>query len=329
MDRSTGVLPKSSFRNLARLYDIYTVLGIDPTKKVFICPLPQHIHYNYSPSFGIHIARNGRQYFRCFGNCGLYGDVIDLVGYLEIPGYSPKNPEHVRMAAARLQGSPISPPKQEQKKSTLEPGLWKKYMPPGPKILEYGRTRGLTPATLEKFKVGEKAGAMSIPVFENGQLKAIKFRSTRKNAKVRYWSEAGSVNALFNHDKVALTDRPVAVLKGEIPVMLFDQLGLLACAPTTGEERSDMSEWKHLFAFSVKKIVITDNDPDPIIRARIVAKAAMRAAQIGAELRFPPEQFKDVDEWILADPNAIQTIRDWLNSEQEEITYALHELPAR
>lgn len=302
-----------SIRDIARLYDIYTVLSFDPRKKVHVCPLPQHAHYNYSPSFSIKVFRDGVQRFRCFGNCGLGGDVLDLVGFMEIPGYDPKSSAHVLQAASRLQGSPISPPKQERKKASLEPGLWRRYLPPGRKIIEYGYSRGLTPQTLEKFKVGEKAGAMAIPVFENGQLKAIKFRSTRKNARVRYWSEEGSVNALFNHDEVALTDRPVAVLKGEIPVMLFDQLGILACAPTTGEERSDMSEWKHLFAFSEKKIVITDNDRDPVIRARIVAKAAKRAEQIGAELRFPPEQYKDIDEYILAEPNAIQTIRDWLN----------------
>jgi len=299
------------------LYDIYDLLSLDRSKKVYLCPLPTHVHHNNTPSFSVRTFKDGVQRFRCFGSCGLGGDVVDLIGYIQIPGYDPKNPEMVRMAAARLQGEKISPPVFEQKKTSLEPGLWRKYTPPSERVIAYGISRGLTLETLQKFKIGEKRGAMAIPVFENAILKAIKFRSTARNPKVRYWSEEGSVVALFNHDAVALSDDPILVVKGEIPAMLLDQLGFKACAPTAGEGRSDMSQWAHLFSFSKKVVVVGDNDPDPKVREKIVAATKIRAEQLHAELRFPAEQWKDIDAWLLAEPAAIQVVRAWLTSDVE------------
>jgi hypothetical protein len=43
------------------------------------------------------------------------------------------------------------------------------------------------------------------------------------------------------------------------------------------------------------------------------AAAKERAKVLGAELRFPPEGYKDVDLWILKDPSAASVIRSWLN----------------
>lgn len=239
--------------------------------------------------------------------------MIDLVGYMDIPGYDPRNSEHVKMAAARLQQEDIRPPVTKKKEAALDPLLWRKYLPPSQKVIEYAKTRGLTEETLRKYRIGEARGAMAIPFFQDGLLKGIKFRSLAERPRLRYWSAKGSVASLFNHDMVAFTDKPVAVLKGEIPVMLFDQLGILAAAPTTGEGRGDMSEWAHLFAFAKKVVVIGDNDRDPEVRRKITAATEKRAEQLKAELRFPPEKYKDIDEYILAEPDAIQVIREWLN----------------
>ncbi len=300
-------------RDIARLYDIYTLLNLDPKKKLFLCPLPQHIHSSNTPSFNVKVI-HGRQRWICFGNCGKGGDVIDLMGYMYVPGFDPCNPEHIRMAASRLNDRPITPPLARAERKTLDAGAWRKYAENlGDKVIDYARTRGLKRATLEKFKVGEGRGAMAIPVFENTILKAIKFRSTAAHPKMRYWCEEGSQEALFNHDAVAYTDKPVLIVKGEIPVMLLDQYDLLACCTTVGEEKSNIGKWVHLFAFCPKIVVVTDNDLDPEVRKRIVAKAEERAKALKAELKAPPEKYKDIDLWILDDPTAINVIKGWLN----------------
>jgi hypothetical protein len=300
-------------RDIARLYDIYVLLGLDHRKKLFLCPLPQHIHTSNTPSFNVKVI-HGRQRWICFGNCGKGGDVIDLMGYMYIPNFSPKNPEHIRMAAARLQDKPIAPPVVLAVKKELDQGLWRKYADElDSKVILYADRRGLTSETLKKFRIGSRKGAMAIPVFENTVLKAIKFRSTAKQPKMRYWSEEGSQEALFNYDAIAYTEKPVLIVKGEIPVMLLDQYGLLACCTTVGEGKSDISEWKHLFAFCPKIVVVTDNDKDPEVRKKMVAKAEDRAKALNAELKAPPEKSKDIDAWVLDDPGAIDTIKGWLN----------------
>jgi hypothetical protein len=186
---------------------------------------------------------------------------------------------------------------------------WADYTPPGEEVIQYARTRGLHPETLERFRVGQNGNALTIPAFENSVLKAIKLRSLTEK---RYWSEPGSVKALFNHDRVYMTQEPVLVVKGEIPVMLLDQYGLTACASTVGE-RSHMTTWAPTLAFAEKVIVVGDNDRDPEIRAEIVAATRFRAQELNGELRFPPEEYKDIDEWILDDPSAIEVIRQWLD----------------
>src|SRR5574338_1390133 len=91
---------KDEIENARRTHDIRDVLGTQ--KKYIVCPLPLHIHRRNTPSFMI-FFRDGVQYFRCHGNCGLTGDVIDLVGYLRVPGYDRKDGKMVREAMAILE----------------------------------------------------------------------------------------------------------------------------------------------------------------------------------------------------------------------------------
>jgi hypothetical protein len=309
----------SSIREAHLLYDIHTVLGLPASRRWTICPLPQHIHSSNTASFSIFTSPDGVQRFKCHGNCGLQGDVIDLVGYLNVPNYSPGNIDHLMQAISLLGAEfEIRPPRQERRRA-IKPAEWRRFIPPGEAVVEYAASRGLTKETLDKFHVGQFKHFMSIPAFEGGVLRGIKFRSTWPVEKadghdfdsLRFWAAKGSVKALFNYDRVAYTEEPVLVLKGEIPVMLCDQEGFLACAPTGGEG-SYIEQWKPLLAFSRKVVVVGDNDPDPEVNAKMVAKARYRAKLLQAELRFPPANHKDLDEWMLADPRAVEAIRSWL-----------------
>lgn len=305
-------------RDYAKLYDIFSVLGVPPTKKAMLCPLPQHVHSNNTPSFSVKVFDDGHQRFRCFGNCGLGGDVIDLVGYMNIPFYDPENTNHISMALSILRdGYKISQPVKFETVRHIDQGLWQKYLPPGEAVIRYAASRGLNAKTVEKFKIGQNKNAMAIPVFERGALRAIKYRNMGRG--LRYWSEEGSSKALFNYDAVAMTEKPVIVVKGEIPAMLLDQYGLAACC-ITGGESAGMEDWAHLFAFSAGVVVVGDNDRNPRTRKEMVAKAEERAKVLSADLRFPPLVYKDIDEWLLSEPEAIHEVRQWLGLEQEKET---------
>jgi hypothetical protein len=93
--------------------------------------------------------------------------------------------------------------------------------------------------------------------------------------------------------------------------MLLDQYGVLACAPNAGEANNE-KEMRLAVAFCRKRIVVGDNDPEPIMR-QTLERLRERADFFKAETRMPPREFHDIDDWILADPDAaIFTIKEWM-----------------
>lgn len=298
-------------RDIRKLYSISSVLGV--SKRLIICPLPMHVHSENTPSFSI-FNKDGVEYFKCHGNCQRMGDVIDLVGYINIPYYDDKNVVHIMMAISMLvdghEATLYKPPKRVE----LLPTKYLDYLPISEAATEYLVKRGFRLSTISNYKVGSKSGAVAIPNFENKVLIGIKFRSTSMSGP-RYWSEKGSRGGLFNHDGVFMREDPILVLKAEIPAMLATQVGFTACG-LTGGEMSDLSAYRHVFAFSKRVVYVTDNDRDQDVRERVVEYGRRNAKAIRAVLKSPPEQFKDWDEWLSADhAGCVDTTRRWLHED--------------
>ena len=287
------------------LYSCWSVLRKEPTRRKFICPLPFHVHKSYTASFAILQTPDNGERWRCFGSCNLEGDVVDLVGYLKIPGYDPHDIKMVERAWSMLDGNfAIQEIPPLPKKARLAQEAWKH--PLGAEVIAYAKTRGLREDTLVRFKVGqvEKNGrmCMSMPVFEDGQLVAVKYRCITQK---RFFAEKGSRIGMLNYDRINLTDEPVLILKGEIPVYLCDQLGFVCCAITGGESYAGREYLPNL-AFSRRRVVVGDND------AAGIAGARKRAEALSGIVKFPDPRFKDIDLWILSDPGAVGVIRSWL-----------------
>ena len=283
-----------------KLHNIHSILGTE--KRKIICPLPDHTHHNHTPSFSI-FWRGGVQRFHCHGSCGAEGDVIDLVGYLRIPGYDRNNRDQRLRALQLLDGNYKIEMVVPERDTLLEGNEWREFVPAGPEAIEYARKRGLTRETLEKFRVGQFERLMSMPCFEEERCVGVKMRSTTGK---RYLNLAGSRSGLFHYDAVYLTTRPVFIVKAEIPCMLLDQLGFLACAPTGGESAYRQSgRWRTALALA-PKVVIGDNDRPGR------EQGPLRAALLAAELRFPPDPYKDLDEFYLAEPErAVEMFQRW------------------
>jgi hypothetical protein len=311
---------RSVIRDARKLYDIFAVLGLDSTKRSIVCPMPQHIHQNYTPSFSIFTKPDGTQYFRCHGSCNLDGDVIDLTGYLRISNYDPHDGEMVKRAIALLQsGYQVSPPKVKKARIARLPYETIRNMPePDNEVLAYAlEKRGLTDNTLHQFgvKMYENTGRkyMAIPTFHFGELVGIKLRNVRSTGKHdRFLLYPGSTTGLFGYSKVFANSAPVLIVKAEIPVMLLYQYGIHACGPS-GSENVNRAELFKPLAWAVKRVVVKDNDRNPKVRAKMDEYAAQRAKAFHAELKAPPDTVKDIDEWILRDgEEAIETIKGWL-----------------
>ena len=296
----------TTFKDKRRLYDIYDYLGItDKAKRVIVCPMPNHVHVNHTPSFSIYQAGNVQR-FICHGSCGKRGDVIDLAGYLNIPGYDENNPEQVKEALALLAGKcEISIPEERTKTASLRGDLHLSYLPLKADGLAYLAQRGISQKTAEHFMIGQDGNYVTIPALENRVLKTIKKRNLI-NEGLRYFSVKGSATALFNHDYVSGAGNTVFIVKGEIAAMVLHERGLYACAGTAGEGTTK-PEWLLPIVFAQKRVVIGDND---IQGKNLEGKTKERAGMLKAELFFPPKEFKDVDEWVLGDPEAIRTLKE-------------------
>jgi hypothetical protein len=274
-----------------RSHDIMGMLDTHKRKPPYVCPLPGHIHSSNTPSFSVY-WHNGVQRFNCFGNCNLSGDVIDFVGYMYVPGYSPKDKGKLFKAVEYLERNvPMRIPIPE-KDTKLYGSEWYDYLPIQADTLQYAKSRGLSDKTIEKFRLGTHQNFMSIPSFEEGILKGVKFRNITRDG-TRFMALSGSAQSLFNCDSVAYSHGKVFIVKGEIPAMLLDQYGYKACAPTGGEGGWH-ERWRVYLAFS-KNIVVGDND------APGRKLAPKRADLLKAELVYPPDPYKDLDQWALAD----------------------------
>ncbi len=307
---------QSKIREARQLYDMYDVLGVDRKQRVIVCPLPMHPHSNNTPSFSIYMD-HGIQKFHCHGSCARMGDIVDLIGCLLITNYDDRNPEHVKRALTLLDaGYKISPPKQQVKQPGLVNTVWQDFTPPGPEVIEYARLRGLTPETLQKFRVGQSnmfnKTWMTMPAFHMGRLMGVKMRNLNPSGNHdRYMGLPGSIAGLFNANGVYYSTDAILIVKAEIPVMLLDQHQILACAPTGGEGSMD-AELYSFMVWTRKRVLVADNDRDPKVRKKMDEALLKRAEMFHAEIRRPPEAHKDIDDWILADPSAIDAIKGWL-----------------
>lgn len=301
-------------------------------KKWGVCPLPQHKHKRNTPSFSVFWWR-GRQYWKCHGNCGLHGDVIDLVGYMQVPGYSRDDWDHKLSAIMIIMGGEyeVSPPEEPEPLPPLAPWIANEMYPPSDKAKKYLYERGVavwqvpwhvlgSATSIEDGQVikTDDDNLVSFPTFHRGELIGIKLRKMKGGKSYRYFSYPGSRSGLFLHNYVYLEKLPAFIVKGEIAALVMESfmyqhsIEANVCAPTGGEG-ADVRDMQVALSMS-KNIVIGDNDKDPKVRDKMNKQAEKRAAVFGAQLVFPPEKYKDIDEFILDAPTeAEEMIRRWLD----------------
>lgn len=95
------------------------------------------------------------------------------------------------------------------------------------KVAAYLRSRGISQETWERRKVGEVAGNIAFPYYENGELVLIKFRRpepyTGKGPKA--WREEGGKDVFWGMDDCdpAL---PLVIVEGEIDALTLDEAGV-------------------------------------------------------------------------------------------------------
>lgn len=247
----------NDFEALRQLYDL-TIVYEQMTGQPWpghevVCPMPHHQHANYTPSFHIYVRTDGTQYFKCHGNCGAYGDVIDFVGYMNYgAAYN-----HVTMAhqaafdLAQRQLSlhqptrPTRPATFDRQKTMADIRAWQEALHNCPQAIQYLASRGIA-AVMDRFKLGylyrESRGLpehyITIPAFQDHILRGVKLRRIDSfytdRMPLRYTSIAGSRLSTFNLDPYAYLPVNIFMPEGEMDVMLLEAMGFPAFCLTAG-----------------------------------------------------------------------------------------------
>jgi hypothetical protein len=292
--------------DLRRLYDIRELTNMG-RKKYCVCPLPQHLHHNYTPSFSV-FWNKGVQYFKCHGNCGKWGDVIDFAGYVNISDYNPSDIGNRIRASEFLTGFKSTPPTPPKPTPTLPQWTWEEMLPPSQETIDYAISRGILKEHIETFRIGTPRKGLSvpeywmaIPTFHKEELMGIKLRNMKGG--LRYMSYPGSRKGLWGYNDIYMTDKPVLVMKGEIAAMVARRFGFLSCAPTGGEG-CHVDDLRLALSLSAN-IVIGDNGAE--------TEAERRAIALNTDMRLPPKEYVGWDDWALENTEeAIQTTQEWI-----------------
>jgi hypothetical protein len=238
--------------------------------------------------------------------------VIDLVGYTQVCGYAPGDSKRLLEAISILTGKsnePTIPKPPKVEKTGLTSYRWHDFYTMSDQVLTYAKARGISEEVLKAHKIGSRQYMgrtwMTIPTFHDGRLIGIKMRNIGQG--LRYRGVGGSKRGLFNYDGVLYSTGRVFVVKGEIAAMVLLSHGLLARAPTGGEGMRLTQPIIRALALA-DVVVIGDNDPDPHVRKETRKLAVRRAKDLNGKLSFPPETYKDVNEWIIEEPGTIDIL---------------------
>lgn len=173
---------------------------------------------------------------------------------------------------------------------------------PKGRVAEWLQGRGLTPETLDAFKVaeqvrGEKVYAVFPFLDEAGELINVKYRNPDEKKDMR--QEAGAAPCLFGWHLISPKARTVAITEGEIDAMTLHQMRVPALSVNQGAGNHQWIEtdWERLERFS-DILVCFDNDEagekgacevikrlgiERCRRVRIPAKDSNQWLQDGAE----------------------------------------------
>lgn len=159
-------------------------------------------------------------------------------------------------------------------------------------------SRGLTPATIENFKLGydTERNAITIPIYKRGELVNIRYRHLDENAKAKYTQEKGCEVWIFNEDGIAkgLGKGGILIVEGEFDCMSAWQSGFKnVVSPASGKDSYGI--WLELIDGIPKVYISYDNDKPG------KAAALNLAERVGTEKSFEvlyPEAIKDANEYF-------------------------------
>lgn len=196
---------------------------------------------------------------------------------------------------------------------------------PKSEMLEYFAKRGISPATLNAYRVGEQNGkhgaTIVFPYFHDDTLKFIKYRPIAdKNAM---FTSAESEPILFGWQVQPRDARTILITEGEIDALTFYEQGLAALSIPRGAgsgEQQDAwiaAEWDRLELFDAIYLAMDADDQGKVARDQIIERLGRDRCYV---LDFSP--YKDANEAHVAGANLQEFIANARTRDPEELRCA-------
>lgn len=239
-------------------------------------------------SLSVRITGAKRGVWRDFAS-GQGGDLLDLW----CAARSLSLAEAITEAKAYL-GIRDAIPKRERKEYR-RPQRSKATHTPG-RVAQWLEARGIRPATVEAFKIGEqvrdgKTYAV-LPFLRDGELVNVKYRNVDEKRDMR--QEAGAEPCLFGWHLIEPRQRVVAITEGEIDAMTLHQFGIAALSVNQGAGNHQWieSDWERLERFSEILVCFDDDDAGRKGAAEICQRLGLERCKV---VRFGA---KDANQWL-------------------------------
>lgn len=166
--------------------------------------------------------------------------------------------------------------------------------------LYLGEERGLTPATLEAYRIAERGREIVFPSLRNGELIAVKYLGVdRPEGKKKIRVESDCEPCLFGWQAIPDKARTIAIAEGEIDAMSLYQLGFPALSVPFGGGKGEKQRWieieyPHLERFDTVFLCLDSDQPGREATEAIAERLGRHRCKV-VEL---PEGVKDANDLL-------------------------------
>jgi len=240
--------------------------------KSYRCPnTAAHTHGDKDPSMSW--DRKALQY-HCFG-CGMN---IDLYGYYrEHLNYS-----HQEIISELLGVEDYKKTSMQINRDTFSEQL-KKVKPITDECIEYIGKRGITPTTINEFKLGSYDGKIAFPYIKHETVIGYKTRKPIKNpGKPKMQSITGSKPYLFNSQNIE-TGAELIICEGEFDCMIISQCGfknVVSVGAGAGSLNVLIEQAKEYLNKFDNLIIVSDNDKAGTVMDQLFVEAFGEKAKL-------------------------------------------------
>lgn len=230
---------------------------------------------------------------------GQSGDLLDLW----MATRSMSLAEAIREAKAHMGIRDLMPEGAPQRKAYARPERPKAQRAKG-RVHEWLIGRGLTPETIEAFKIAEQVrGSETIAVFpyiRDGEYVNAKFRDIDSKKGMR--QEKGAEPCLFGWHLIDPKARTVVIAEGEIDAMTLHQVGIPALSVNQGAGNHQWieSDWDRLECFTEFLIAFDSDEPGEKGAKEVMQRLGLERCK---RLRFPA--VKDANEYLQSGAEAV------------------------